>query len=86
MELKSGRGRRHGFGRRLHRTIWYMGAKARVIPGFLDRVVRREVPAGGTTPAVPNACRPRADLPSPGEPDQASVTGDEIEMLLRGLE
>ncbi len=25
-----------------------MGAKARVIPGFLDRVVRREVPAGGT--------------------------------------
>ena len=33
---------------RLHRTIWYMGAKARVIPGFLDRVVRREVPAGGT--------------------------------------
>ena len=30
------------------RGIWYMGAKARVIPGFLDTVLREEVPAGGT--------------------------------------
>ncbi|MBI4603239.1 MAG: DNA adenine methylase, partial [Planctomycetes bacterium] len=32
----------------LPRTIWYMGAKARVIPGFLERVLEEEVPAGGT--------------------------------------
>ena len=32
----------------LPRTIWYMGVKARVIPGFLDQVLREEVPAGGT--------------------------------------
>lgn len=32
----------------LHRTIWYMGAKARVIPGFLADVLGEEVPEGGT--------------------------------------
>ena len=32
----------------LHRTIWYMGTKTRVIPDFLDRVVADEVPRGGT--------------------------------------
>lgn len=34
--------------RRLPRTIWYMGVKARVIPGFLERVVEDECPPGGT--------------------------------------
>ena len=45
-----GRARRsvEAAGPRLHRTIWYMGAKARVIPGFLDRVLSQEVRAGGT--------------------------------------
>ena len=32
----------------LHRTFWYMGAKARVLPGFLSRVLEDEVPEGGT--------------------------------------
>lgn len=32
----------------LPRTIWYMGVKARVIPGFLGRVLEEEVPPGGT--------------------------------------
>lgn len=30
------------------RTLWYMGVKARVLPGFLDRVLAAEVPRGGT--------------------------------------
>jgi adenine-specific DNA methylase len=34
--------------RSLPRTIWYMGVKARVIPGFLERVLEEEVPPGGT--------------------------------------
>ncbi|MBN1441913.1 MAG: DNA adenine methylase, partial [Planctomycetes bacterium] len=33
---------------RLHRTIWYMGAKARVIPGFLERVLEEEIEDGAT--------------------------------------
>ena len=33
---------------RLPRTLWYMGVKARVLPGFLDRVLAAEVPPGGT--------------------------------------
>lgn len=33
---------------RLHRTIWYMGAKARVIPGFLQRVLQEELEEGDT--------------------------------------
>src|SRR5690606_21106638 len=34
--------------RDLPRTIWYMGAKARVIPGFLDRALEQECAPGGT--------------------------------------
>ncbi len=33
---------------RLHRSIWYMGAKSRLIPGFLERVLADELPPGGT--------------------------------------
>ncbi len=33
---------------RLHRTIWYMGAKSRVIPDFLERVFDRELRPGAT--------------------------------------
>ena len=33
---------------RLHRSIWYMGAKSRLIPGFLERVLAEELPPGGT--------------------------------------
>jgi adenine-specific DNA methylase len=33
---------------RLHRTIWYMGAKSRLIPGFLERVLDREIHPGAT--------------------------------------
>ncbi len=33
---------------KLHRTIWYMGAKSRVIPGFLDGVLESELDPGGT--------------------------------------
>jgi adenine-specific DNA-methyltransferase len=33
---------------RLHRGLWYMGAKARVLPGFLDAVLEAEVPRDGT--------------------------------------
>ena len=29
-------------------TIWYMGAKTRVLPGFLDEVLLREAPRGST--------------------------------------
>lgn len=32
----------------LPRTLWYMGVKARVLPGFLDEVLEAEVPGGGT--------------------------------------
>ncbi len=32
----------------LPRTIWYMGAKGRVIPGLLDRALAELVPPGGT--------------------------------------
>ena len=32
----------------LHRTIWYMGAKARVIPGYLARVLDEELKPGDT--------------------------------------
>jgi adenine-specific DNA-methyltransferase len=32
----------------LHKTIWYMGVKARVIPGFLSEALDEEVAAGGT--------------------------------------
>jgi 16S rRNA G966 N2-methylase RsmD len=32
----------------LPRTIWYMGAKSRVLPGFLADVLAAEVPRGGT--------------------------------------
>ena len=34
--------------RRMPRTIWYMGVKSRVLPGFLDEVLEREIPRGGT--------------------------------------
>src|SRR5262245_58024007 len=34
--------------RRLPRTIWYMGVKSRVLPGFLDEVLDAEAPAGST--------------------------------------
>ena len=33
---------------RLHRSIWYMGAKSRLIPGFLERVLADELPPGAT--------------------------------------
>ncbi len=33
---------------RLHRSIWYMGAKSRLIPGFLEKVLADELPVGGT--------------------------------------
>lgn len=33
---------------RLHRTIWYMGAKARVIPRFLETVLSEELSPGQT--------------------------------------
>ena len=32
----------------VHKTLWYMGVKARVIRGFLSRVLEEEVPRGGT--------------------------------------
>ncbi len=39
---------RIGVEQRLPPTIWYMGAKSRVLPEFLDRVLEEEVPEGGT--------------------------------------
>ena len=33
---------------RLHRSIWYMGAKSRLIPGFLEKVLADELPVGST--------------------------------------